>query len=152
MPWTLWMCFVCAMATECQDFHFSANVNRQELSHLRGVASGVHQKKKKKKDENGDILQQSHTQSTSTAPKALSRYTYLGSTTSPVTLSSVPPRGSLGPSPSRPLGGTPVGPGGGMPLRMGARGSGMGTVQKGGKDGNRVINRVSITTGSMMTT
>ena len=35
---------------------------------------------------------------------------HLGSTTSPVTVSRVPPLGSLGPSPSRPLGGMPPGP------------------------------------------
>lgn len=35
---------------------------------------------------------------------------YLGSMTSPVTDSRVPPLGSLGPSPSRPLGGIPPGP------------------------------------------
>lgn len=50
---------------------------------------------------------------------------YLGSTTSPVTESRVPPRGSFGPSPSKPRGGTAAT--GGPPL-MGARGSGMGTV------------------------
>lgn len=38
----------------------------------------------------------------------------LGSMTSPVTESRVPPRGSLGPSPSRPLGGIPPGPKGGI--------------------------------------
>ena len=38
---------------------------------------------------------------------------YAGSMTSPVTDRRVPPRGSLGPSPSRPLGGSPPGPGGG---------------------------------------
>lgn len=38
------------------------------------------------------------------------KLSYAGSMTSPVTESRVPPRGSLGPSPSRPLGGTPPGP------------------------------------------
>lgn len=35
---------------------------------------------------------------------------YVGSMTSPVTDSRVPPLGSLGPSPNRPLGGIPPGP------------------------------------------
>ena len=38
---------------------------------------------------------------------------YAGSMTSPVTDRREPPRGSLGPSPSRPRGGSPPGPGGG---------------------------------------
>lgn len=53
---------------------------------------------------------------------------YPGSTTSPVTLTNDPPRGSFGPSPRRPLGGIPGGPCGAP--RIGARGSTIGTVRK----------------------
>lgn len=47
---------------------------------------------------------------------------------SPVTLTNDPPRGSFGPSPSKPLGGIPGGPWGAP--RIGARGSTIGTAKR----------------------
>lgn len=61
--------------------------------------------------------------------------TYLGST-SPVTESKVPPRGSLGASPRRPRGGGPLA--GIGPRCKGALGSGMGTVWGEGQKGGTV--------------
>lgn len=65
--------------------------------------------------------------------EVLGHSAYLGST-SPVTDSRVPPRGSFGASPRRPRGGGPLA--GIGPRCMGARGSGMGTVGKADGRGN----------------
>lgn len=74
-------------------------------------------------------------------------FTYLGST-SPVTESKVPPRGSFGASPKRPLGGGPLA--GIGPRCMGALGSGIGTIKKAKKRAMKVLGNLEANRSSLL--